>query len=126
MIKYKGHTIDIMYGYVSVVGYNRMFTSIDEAKKFIDTMVRQADIPYYEAIEYYYKHKYGTEEEIQDVSRIPLEYEYLKEYDIHIEVYFDMYDRRIYKEINSAVDNEMEVDADDIRKLADCDLTKAW
>lgn len=39
MLIYKKHIIDIMYGYVSVIGYNRMFTSIEDAKKFVDTLM---------------------------------------------------------------------------------------
>ena len=50
--------------------------------------------------------------------------QYLEDYDINIEVYFDMYSKMVYKEINGAIDDEWEADADDIRMLKDRSLIK--
>lgn len=124
MLIYKKHVIDFMYGYVSVRGYDKMFTSIEDAKKFVDKLICDADRPYYDALEELFAYKYDCEPDWTDESRIVLESEYLEDYDINIEVYFDMYSKMVYKEINSAIDDEWEADAEDIRMLKDRSLIK--
>ena len=124
MLIYKKHVIDSMYGYISVRGYNKMFTNIEDAKKFVNELVCDSDRQYYDALEELFTYKYDCEPDWTDESRIVLESEYLEDYDINIEVYFDMYSKMVYKEINGAIDDEWEADDEDIRMLKDRSLIK--
>lgn len=78
------------------------------------------------AVKEYYRKNLGFKPYFGDPARVGMAYSYLREYGIGIDVYLDMHDSRLYKEVCSGIVDERVVTPEEVSKLTVMELIWKW